>query len=305
LDDTGYFTLETRTDGTLSAVWATSRLGSVWRLDPDLTAFDGFPLATGARPAAAPTLSASPDSKGSEPGQRLLVPLKDGGILTVSAQGDVGSLSVTFDDPVTSPLAHWNGILAAYPKSFEGQLWVLDSNGSALPGWPAALSGIGYGSPVLAPIGGSCRAAFLTQAGEFSVWNDRGEMVPGFPVSLEGVFYGTPLFAGGFFWTASESGSLYRVGMDGKTGRVDSRGLGGRKPILAAQDIDRDGEPEIFVSGEGNALYGFTSDMEPLRGFPVPGTGRPAFADLNGDGLPELLSTGVDGTIRALSFKRL
>lgn len=303
LDDTGDFVLETRSDGTLTAVWAVSRRGSVWRLDPDLAASDGFPLATGARPAAAPTLSLVPKTRDSAPSFRLLVPLRDGGILTVSPKAEVGSLPITFDDPVSAPLAHWNGRVAAYPKGFEGAVWVLDAAGAALPGWPVRPAGLGYGSPALVALGDSFRAAFLTQAGEFSVWNDRGETVPGFPVSLDGVFYGTPVFAADAFWAVSVSGALYRIGMDGRTTRLDVKGLGGREPVISARDINRDGIPEIFVTGEGNAVYAFTSSLESLAGFPVPGTGRPAFADINGDGLPELLSSGVDGTIQAVSFK--
>ncbi len=304
LDDQGYFTLETQPDGTVRAVWAVSRRGTVWRLDPDLAAAEGFPRATGARPAAAPTLALDPAAKGAAQASRLLVPLRDGGVLTISPEGSLGSLPVTFDDPLSSPIAHWNGFLAAYPKSFEGALWALGPDGQALPGWPVPLSGIGYGSPVLFPLGSSFRAAFLTQAGRLSCWNDRGEPVPGFPVDLEGVFYGTPVFAADSLWAVSESGSLYRVSLDGRMTRADVRGLGGREPALAARDIDGDGRPEIFVAGEGNALYGFDPDLESLTGFPVPGTGRPAFADLNGDGYPELLSTGVDGTIRAVTFRR-
>lgn len=301
LDDSGYFTLETRPDGVVAAVWAVSKRGSVWRMDSDLTSAEGFPIATGARAAAAPTLAPLPGRDGSERG--LLLPLKDGGVLTVSGTGQAGSIPVTFDSPLASPLACLDGILAAYPKSFEGRLWVLDSYGRSLDGWPATLSGIGYGSPLLVPLGSSFRVAFLTQAGEFSLWNDRGQGVPGFPVALEGVFYGTPIFAAGSFWAISESGILYRVGMAGEVDRLEVRGAGGKEPMLAAQDIDSDGDPEIFVSGEGNALYGFTSKLGALKGFPVPGSGLPAFADLNGDGSPELLSTGVDGTIRAVSFK--
>lgn len=304
LDDSGHFVLETLPDGTVSVVWAVSRRGTVWRLDPDLAPAEGFPRATGTRPAAAPSLALDPASKGSGPGIRLLSPLRDGGILTVSPGGETGFLPVTFEDPVSAPVAHWNGFLAVYPKSFEGTLWVLDPDGQALPGWPVGLPGIGFGSPVLAPLGASFRAAFLTQAGSLSCWNDRGEPVPGFPVELEGVFYGTPLFAADSFWAVSESGSLYRVGLDGRRARADVRGLGSREPALAARDVDGDGRPEIFVSGDGNALYGFDADLEPLSGFPVPGTGRPAFADLNGDGRPELLSAGVDGTVRAVTFQR-
>lgn len=310
MDDSGYFVLESLPDGAVSAVWAVSRRGTVWRLDPDLSAFEGFPRATGTRPAAAPTLapapasSSAPASKGSSPPSRLLVPLRDGGILSVSADGSTSSLPVTFEDPASAPIAAWNGFLAVYPKSFEGTLWVLDSSGQPLPGWPVALPGIGYGSPALAPLGSSFRAAFLTQAGLLSCWNDRGEPIPGFPVELEGVFYGTPLFAADSFWAVSESGSLYRVGLNGSRTRSDVRGLGSREPVLAAADVDGDGRPEIFVSGDGNALYGFDADLEPLAGFPVPGTGRPGFADLNGDGGPELLSAGVDGTIRAVTFRR-
>ena len=304
LDDSGYFVLETLPDGAISAVWVVSRRGTVWRLDSDLAASEGFPRSTGTRPAAAPTLASSPAAKGLSSQPRLLVPLRDGGILSVSADGSTSSLPVTFEDPASAPIAHWNGILAVYPKSFEGTLWILDSDGRTLPGWPVALPGIGYGSPTLAPLGSSFRAAFLTQAGILSCWNDRGQPIPGFPVELEGVFYGTPLFAADYFWAVSESGSLYRVGLDGRRSRSEVRGLGSREPVLSAVDVDGDGRPEIFASGDGNALSGFDTDLEPLAGFPVPGTGRPAFADLNGVGEPEILSAVLDGTVRAVTFRR-
>ncbi len=93
------------------------------------------------------------------------------------------------------------------------------------------------------------------------------------------------------------------MGLDGRRARTDVRGLGSREPVLVARDVEGDGRPEIFVSGDGNALYGFDADLEPLTGFPVPGTGKPAFADLNGDGRPELVTAGVDGVIRAASFR--
>lgn len=64
-------------------------------------------------------------------------------------------------------------------------------------------------------------------------------------------------------------------------------------------DVTGDGKDEIFVSGGGNALYGFTSGFAPLDGFPLAGTGTPYLLDIDGDSFPELITHGIDSKVHA------
>ncbi|MDR0601951.1 MAG: VCBS repeat-containing protein, partial [Treponema sp.] len=72
---------------------------------------------------------------------------------------------------------------------------------------------------------------------------------------------------------------------------------------IIAADVDGDKVPEIFFSGEGNALYGYTRNFSSLDGFPLPLWGQPSFADLNGDGKSECTGTGLDNRLYRWHFR--
>jgi len=58
-------------------------------------------------------------------------------------------------------------------------------------------------------------------------------------------------------------------------------------------------DERIYVSSDGNVLYGFTAGLEILPSFPVPGSGRPVFADVNADGKADCLTLSIDGKLNA------
>ena len=64
-------------------------------------------------------------------------------------------------------------------------------------------------------------------------------------------------------------------------------------------DYDGKAGQEVFVSGEGNSLYGFNTAMELLPEFPVSGYGNPVFIDLNGDNNNDCLAITFDNKISA------
>ena len=66
-------------------------------------------------------------------------------------------------------------------------------------------------------------------------------------------------------------------------------------------NYDSDGAEEIFVSGEGNSIYGFNSKLELLPEFPVAGYGNPVFVDLNGDLKKDCLAITFDNTLSAVN----
>jgi hypothetical protein len=298
--------------------WAVSVQGRVSLVNGSMEPLRGFPVLTGLR------LSAPPAARGG----KLFLSDEEGRVYSVDANGLVAPWKTVFPAALRSPpsflvapagsapgrAASGQGggnrragpvpDAAVYPKSFLGEIWLLDSEGEALPGWPAPVSGIAFGSPPVFAYNGRVFSAFVTQAGELSVFDEGAVPLAPFPLELEGVFFLQPVFDGEFLWLISAGGELFRISLEGDLLRQPVPGLTVREEgCLAAFDSDGDGVPEIFISGEGNALYGYTRNFASLSGFPLPVWGRPAFADINGDGKPEIAGLGMDKKLYRWQFR--
>jgi outer membrane protein assembly factor BamB len=286
-------------EGIEGGVWVVSSQGRVILANADLETLSGFPVITGLR------LSAAPAAKGG----KLYLSGEDGSVHTVDAKGIQSPWGRAFEWALRSPpsfLDLQNKTYAAfYPKSFLGELWVMDSDGAPLIGWPVPASGIAFGSPLLFAYQDRPCAAFITQAGELTVYYENGALFQAFPRELEGVFYLQPVFDGEYLWIISAEGVLYQVSLEGNVLFQEIPNLEVRESgFIAAVDTDGDKRPEIFISGEGNALYGYSRNFSSLEGFPLPVWGRPAFADLNGDGKIECAGAGMDNRIYRWQFRQ-
>ncbi|MDR2158658.1 MAG: hypothetical protein LBP23_01180 [Treponema sp.] len=320
------------------SAWVVSAQGRVILVNGNMTPLRGFPVATGLRISAAPAAH----------GGNLYLCDEDGRVYTINPEGGQNEWGTGFTAALRAPpsflsLPKTNASYAAvYPKSFMGEIWLLDGAGRALPGWPVYVtglwadreqdrfvSGIAFGAPPVFAVsridlqdglkadtaerrkGGDnagssplVAAAFVTQTGELSVHDEGGNTLPGFPVALEGVFFLQPVFDGEFLWLLSSEGMLYQVSLDAVVLRQQIPNLQVKEEsCLIAADCDGDGVPEIFFSGEGNALYGYARNFSSLDGFPLPVWGRPAIGDFNGDGKTEIAGAGLDNRIYRWQFK--
>jgi hypothetical protein len=172
------------------------------------------------------------------------------------------------------------------------------------PGWPVQVSGIAFGSPVLFSRDGKLFAAFITQAGSLSVFDASGNLQSGFPLDVPGVFHIQPVWDGSSLWALSSEGVLHQIALDGKILSQTVPGLKAEEGVLLTADVDGDKTPEIFFTGEGNALHGYSRAFTQLSGFPLPVWGRPAFADLNGDGMIECIGAGLDNLVYRWQFNK-
>ena len=68
-------------------------------------------------------------------------------------------------------------------------------------------------------------------------------------------------------------------------------------------DFDKDGVEEIFIYGANNLVTGLGRNLELLPGFPLRGSKRPAFADLNYDRKIELITGSYDGNVYAYTIE--
>jgi hypothetical protein len=280
--------------------WVVSVQGRVTLVNGNLEPQRGFPLLTGLR------LSAPPASLGGN----LFLCDEDGKVYVITPQGTVSPWETAFAAAIRSPPSFLNlpksgGTYAAvYPKSFLGEIWLLDAAGKVLPGWPAPVSGIAFGSPLLFLRDSQVLTAFITQAGELSVFDESAVPLPPFPLELEGVFFKQPVFDGEFLWLISSDGALFQVSLEGTVLHQRIPGLSVKEEgYITVLDANGDKVPEVFVTGDGNALHGYARNFSSLNGFPLPLWGRPFFGDLNGDGKIECTGVGLDNKLYRWQFK--
>jgi len=280
-----------------NSLWVLGERGTIVLMNGDLEPASQFPIATGIRPTAAPR---SFD-------RRLYFPDGEGNLIVVDSTGTVAQLKLPFAETLrSSPIFFQSGethYMAAYPRSFFGKLWLMDINGLPLPGWPNEISGIANGAPFFVQHRNQPGLALLTKAGELVVYSLDGTLLPGFPVQLPGVFSVQPVFDNTFIWALSESGMLYQVSTEGMVLSQPIRGLTATAGFLVAADTDGDRIPEIYVTGDGNTLFGYTRNFTPRDGFPLAAWGLPFFGDFNGDGKIECLAPTLENTLAAWQLR--
>ncbi|MDR1859211.1 MAG: hypothetical protein LBQ69_07040 [Treponema sp.] len=294
--------------------WVVTDRGRVTLVDADMEPLPGFPALTGLR------LSSPPRAYGG----RLYLCDEDGGVYAVDESGRQDAWETSFVAALRSPPSFLavparggaNSYAAAYPKSFFGEIWLLDTDGRALPNWPVPTSrisglgefggstGIGFGSPLLFSHGNRVHVAFVCQDGEFSVYGENASPVPPFPLMLGGVFYQQPVFDGEYLWLVSSDGTLFRVGLDGEILYQRIQGFSVMEEgYITAFDCDGDKAPEVFITGEGNALHAYTRNFRSLEGFPLPVWGRPFFVPAQGGRKAEVFGMGMDRQLYRWQFR--
>jgi hypothetical protein len=229
------------------------------------------------------------------------------------AGGSEKKIDYPVDNPVLYPPAVQNGVIAFYPKNFEGDVFLITFAGKLLPGWSQRGGGISYTGPSFVDFpDGRPRVLFLTQSGILNLWDMEGKAVPGFPVQLEGTYYTAPCrlsrSGGGAAVALAAINDAGHVTLVSQSGVIlkekDYPEAAGRNSSLLAYDVDRDGADELFIYGGSNFIVGLDSSLELLPGFPVKGGRKPAFSDVNLDGKKDMITAGFDNQIYAYDLNK-
>lgn len=268
-------------------VFVSSRKGSLYCADGMGNAIDPFPIETGFVNSFTPVVF----EKG-----LLYFSKKDKKFFHLSLEGEEKVIDYEFAGEVFYPPAVRDELLAVYPRSFSGQVFLIDKEGALQAGWPVTAGGISQSGPVfLQDRFNHTRVTFLTQAGNLNCWDLAGENVIGFPVKLEGVYFGSPVsmqLSDGqeALVLLDEEGVLSVVSLSGVVLQSKSIPMvAGKSSRLLTYDADRNGENELYIYGDFNYIVGLDDSLLNLKGFPIKGSGMPSFSDLDFDGKEELI----------------
>lgn len=270
-------------------LWAVTKSGLVFLLNEKLESLDNFPILTGINMSCKPFIYKD----------QLAIVDESGTISFVNSKGEITELETNTEDSIKSTPAVKDDTIALYEKGFFGGIHVFKNLEPQTKEGPLELDGIAYESPCIFNSGTGNYIAMITQAGLLYVFNPSYETVDGFPLELDGIFYVNVKAADGYIFVLSSEGELYRVALDGTYTSVKIPYFSAKSGRLTVENYDDKGGAEIFVSGEGNSLYGFTSELELLPGFPVQGYGNPMFIDLDGDNKKDCVAITLDNKIAA------
>jgi len=319
----------------IPSAWIVTDRGRVTLVDGNMEVADGFPMVLGLRLSSPPAAFEG----------KLYLCDEDGRVFTIDENGNRSTWETRFTAAVRSPPSFLSvssrresaTYAAVYPKSFIGEIWLLDSNGNSMPNWPAPIAieianepvvetdeeddesgsvrvvspsannsgfGIGFGSPLLFTRNNVVLVAFINQAGQLFVYNTDASFVEPFPIDLDGVFFIQPVFDGEYLWLVSMEGNFFRISFDGEVLYQNIPGFSAKEEgFITVFDSDGDKVPEIFITGEGNALYAFTRSFRSLEGFPLPLWGRPHFVPAQGRANAEIFGMGMSMRLYRYQFR--
>ena len=187
--------------------------------------------------------------------------------------------------------------------SNPGKLFALNHDGSPVENFPVLLDEKIQRGVALADFNGNGKMdiVFGTDDEHIYLIYDNGQVADGFPFTAENDFRSAPVvlevMGEKIILAGNRDNNLYAVNSDGSL----------RFTVVTGDDIstspgvvETEEGPAIFFGSEDGKLYGVNSTGLPLSGWPIDvGSeiiGSPAFADLDSDGTPEIISavSGMD-----------
>lgn len=269
-------------------LWACGKSGTIYLLTKELEIVKGFPIITD-RISAKPVLYQD----------QLLFTTETNYLYYINSDGTEAYVETNFEGAIQASPSVLDNYFAIYEKGFLGGIHLYKDGIELNNGEPFIPDGIGFGSPCLFKKAHNLYIAFITQDGLLYILDDQLQTVTNFPMGLDGLFYVTLTYADGYLFALSSTGSLTRISLDGSTLEVEIPYFKAKTGAVTAVDYNNDSKQEIFVSGEGNTVYGFTSFMEMIEDLPVSGYNEPVFLDITGDKKNNMLILSIDNYLNA------
>ncbi len=297
-------------------IFVGTNAGNLWGWRANGDTLSGFPVALGGQIWGSPSVAdlngdGTPEIVVGNTTGHLFVLAPDGSTISDFNIGEFIYSTATLADLNND--GSWEIIFG----TFSGNLYVLNADGSNFGGFP-------YTMGPLERVMGGCAAADLngdgyreivvsTQNKHLYAFDRNGNLLSGFPFSSDQGFIAAPVIAdlngdGSLrIVVGSLDGKLWVLKNDGTVDFVVETGGPIRGPAGLC-DVNSDGYPEIFVLNQNGDAYAIDRSGAVLSGFPQTFNGgavtQPIFADLTGNGTPEMVFSALSGEIYAYSFSQ-
>lgn len=274
------------------ALWVCTQEGTVYLLDNNLEVVKNFPVFTGLKTSADCSVF----------NDMLVFPVEDGSLCSVNASGEFSLIPLNTGSSIKSKASVLNDYLAVYEKAFLGNIHIMKGSNNLVKEYSLPINGIAYGSPALIQKEASLYTGFITQAGSLYIWKD-GQMITENPIRLFGVFYTNLVAGNNYFYALSANAVLYKISITGEVIKVQIPDMTAKNGYLTVSCPEEKGIERVYVSVDGNIIYGFNQNLELLTGFPLAGWGRPLFVDVNADKNEDCLVFSLDNKLSAWNLR--
>lgn len=295
LDDKAYINTDIQ-NGKIKNIWAVSERGTIYKTDTDLKPYSNFPILTGEKFMCPPQIIEN----------KIVIPIANKPQLLYVDEKANTYYSEEMNSKLKMQPFIFNNIVSAIPRSFDSLIYFFDIDGKTIGGSPFELASISAVQPVLYKNPkGELWYAVLTEDGNFSLNPFEKNILEKYESELNESCKTQPVYSKNLnvFFVISENGNLYKIDTAAQiTGKISLKQKNAEDYCISLLDLNNDGIDEILVSGGGNSIYAYSSNLLPIEGFPVAGRGIPNLIDVNGNGLKELITCGIDNKIHSYSF---
>lgn len=271
-------------------LWVTTSEGNVFLLNEKLEDVQNFPI----------MISGNPSSDSSSFDDGLIIPLEKK-LSYVSSDGKEKIIELEIMGSIKSNPTVENKNVAIYDKSFIGKIFVLENDVCLNQENPFTVSGIAFGSPALLKSKSVLYTGFINQAGNLFIWEGTN-LKENLPKKLNGIFYSNLVSNGKYFFAVSSLGEIFRIDVNGNYISVKIPNISVKEGYLTVAS-QGNGVNNIYLTTDGNVIYGFNENLELLSGFPLAGCGTPIFTDVNGDRILDCVVQTIDKKINAWNLR--
>lgn len=271
-------------------LWVTTSEGNIFLLNENLEDVANFPI----------MISGIPSGDSSSFDEGLIIPLEKK-LCYVYLDGKEKIIDLPITGSIKSNPTVLNKNVAIYDKSFAGKIFVLENDVCINQENPFMISGIAFGSPSLLKSKSILYTGFINQAGNLYIWSEK-ILRDEFPKKLDGVFYSNLVNNGKYFYAVSSVGEIFRIDVNGNYISVKIPNISVKEGYITVASQDN-GVNNIYLTTDGNVIYGFNENLELLSGFPLAGCGAPIFTDVNGDRILDCLVQTIDKKINAWNLR--
>lgn len=271
-------------------LWVTTSEGNIFLLNENLEDVANFPI----------MISGIPSGDSSSFDEGLIIPLEKK-LCYVYLDGKEKIIDLPITGSIKSNPTVLNKNVAIYDKSFAGKIFVLENDVCINQENPFMISGIAFCSPSLLKSKSILYTGFINQAGNLYIWSEK-ILRDEFPKKLNGVFYSNLVNNGKYFYAVSSVGEIFRIDVNGNYISVKIPNISVKEGYITVASQDN-GVNNIYLTTDGNVIYGFNENLELLSGFPLAGCGTPIFTDVNGDRILDCLVQTIDKKINAWNLR--